>query len=158
MGRGFRGSVEERFWKKVSKDGRTPEHRPELGPCWEWTGFIHSGGYGVFREHYEQGSRSAHVLAFELVVGPVPEGKELDHLCRVRHCVRPDHLEPVPHRVNVLRGEGITAQWAKRDACNHGHEFTPENTQIRSDSPGARRCRTCRREESRSRKRNRRVA
>lgn len=82
----------DRFWSKVSKsDG-----------CWRWTGARHSDGYGSFRA----GDRSmlAHVFSWEAARGPVAAGLELDHVCRNRACVRPDHLEPVTHVVNVNRG------------------------------------------------------
>ncbi|MEV4271931.1 HNH endonuclease signature motif containing protein [Micromonospora aurantiaca (nom. illeg.)] len=85
--------------------------------------------------------RPAHRIAYEMKRGPVPDGLELDHLCRNRRCVRPAHLEPVTRRTNLLRGETIPARLAERTHCRHGHEFTPENTyQWR----GSRFCRTCR--------------
>lgn len=67
---------------------------------------------------------AAHRAMFELVNGPVPDGLDLDHLCRNTLCVNPDHLEPVTRRENVLRGEGRSAQNARRTTCLHGHELT----------------------------------
>jgi hypothetical protein len=131
-------SLEERFWSKVDKNGPIPAHRPELGPCWLWTARISTGGYGAF----QIGKRpiSAHVAAWELVHGPIPTGVERDHLCRVRRCVRPDHLEPVTHQENVLRGEGIAARQAQRTHCPKGHPYDAENTRIYR---GRRFCRAC---------------
>ncbi len=75
--------------------------------------------------------------------GPIPEGLELDHLCRVRHCVNPDHLEAVTHRENIRRGLG-----GPRSHCINGHEFTPENTSLKR---GWQACRACSREKMRVR-------
>jgi hypothetical protein len=87
----------ERFWQKVNKEGPVPELRPELGQCWVWTGSHSWNGYGQFEDG------RAHVFAYEQFVGPVPRGKEIDHKCRTRDCVRYDHLEAVSHRENVKR-------------------------------------------------------
>ena len=121
----------ERFWEKVEKSAT----------CWLWTSAINWGGYAKFRI----GKRDvyAHRWAYEHIVGPIPEGMDLDHLCRVRRCVRPDHLEPVTHQENVLRGEGIAARQAQKTHCPKGHEYTPENTRTYR---GHRYCRTCSRE------------
>lgn len=141
-------SAEERFWAKVDKNGPIPSNRPELGCCFIWLAHIHIGGYGIFwsdRHHY------AHRFAYETYVGTVPEGLELDHLCRNKICVNPTHLEPVPHRLNVMRSDGITAKYARATHCKHGHEFTPENTYI--PPSGQRCCRTCRSHQNRRRRR-----
>lgn len=84
----------------------------------------------------------AHRVAFELIRGCIPNGLVLDHLCRNRGCVNPDHLEPVTFRENIMRGVGYTAQQARKTHCRHGHEFTVENTYVWR---GGRICRTCRR-------------
>src|SRR4051812_41628217 len=84
---------EVRFWEKVEKEGAVPADRPSLGPCWEWTAFK-LRGYGQFSPWKGLLCR-AHRYAYELLVGPIPEGHELDHLCRNRGCVNPAHLEPV---------------------------------------------------------------
>ena len=83
----------------------------------------------------------AHRVAYELTNGPIPDGLELDHLCRVRHCVNPSHIEAVTHRENTLRGTGPIPHRARQSHCKHGHEFTPENTYRLPN--GCRHCRTC---------------
>ena len=123
----------DRFWRKVDRSG---------GPdaCWVWLAGRQSAGYGLF---YLDGSpKVAHRVAYEITVGPIPDGMQLDHLCRVRACVNPGHLEPVSNRENALRGVGPTAVNAAKTSCVRGHGFTPENTRI-SPSSGKRTCRTC---------------
>lgn len=109
--------------------------------CWLWIGGENGKGYGRMRwgKNYR-----AHRLAYELLRGPIPSGLELDHLCRVKCCINPDHLEIVTSKVNTLRGTGPTAQNAIRTHCVNGHEFTLENTRIGTD--GDRVCRACRRD------------
>lgn len=121
--------IGDRFWSKVDA----------TGVCWLWTAHRDPNGYGRFR--LDGAIRPAHRVAYELLVGPIPEGLTLDHLCRIRHCVNPDHLEPVSRRVNTLRGIGVSALRARQTHCQHGHEFTPENTYTWRRQ---RRCRTCR--------------
>jgi len=90
--------------------------------CWLWTAGK-SAGYG--RSRYERGkTRRAHRRVYELLIGPVPEGLELDHLCRNRACCNPWHLEPVTHRENILRGESPMALCAKKTTCVAGHPFS----------------------------------
>ena len=125
-------SLEERLWSKVTKtDG-----------CWLWTGALNTDGYGVVWIDEKSRAGRAHRVVYELLVGPIPPHTGLDHLCRNRACVRPDHLEPVSTRVNVLRGVGITAVNSSKTACVNGHPFTLENTYPQRGSDRA--CRTCR--------------
>jgi hypothetical protein len=86
----------------------------------------------------------AHRVSYELVKGPIPEGLHLDHLCRTPLCVNPDHLEPVTHRENLLRGNTFAARNAAKTHCVQGHELTPDNLYLRKDRIG-RMCMTCRR-------------
>ena len=116
--------------------------------CWHWTAGRTPDGYGKFWSN--GGYAYAHRWAYELLVGPIPDGLALDHLCRVRHCVNPQHLEPVTTAENASRGEGITAANERKTHCLRGHEFTPENTYER---PEGRRCRTCRSEQRAARRR-----
>ena len=103
--------------------------RTEKSPdCWHWTGSTNGDGYGTFTVYgYRVGIRrstvGAHRLVYEELVGPIPPNRELDHRCRVRHCVNPAHLEPVPKVVNVLRGHGPTAENARKTRCISGHEL-----------------------------------
>lgn len=93
----------DRFWAKVDKRGPVPSYRPDLGECWVWTAGRSKAGYGTFN----RGGRIydlAHRVAYELLVGPIIEGLCLDHLCRVRHCVRPSHVEQVTWNENLRRG------------------------------------------------------
>lgn len=102
-------------------------------------------GYGqlkVKRPDGREGTERAHRVVYELMVGPIPEGMILDHLCRNRWCVRPDHLEPVTHRTNIFRGEGLAPANAAKTHCPQGHEYSPENTYAYNDGR-VRMCRRC---------------
>lgn len=88
------------------------------------------------------------------LVAPIPDDLTLDHLCRVRACVNPDHMEPVTIRENALRGETAAARNAAQTHCPQGHEYTGENTYV--TTAGSRRCRTCTREYVRRSKAKRR--
>lgn len=128
---------EDRFWAKVDKRG--PDE------CWLWTGVLYPNGYGRFQYVRRQHVR-AHRFAYELLIGPIPEGLVIDHVkergCTSRACVNPAHLEPVTNRENILRGDAPSAVAARKSHCPHGHEYTSENTMVRKD--GARACKTCR--------------
>lgn len=117
-----------RFWDKVE--------RGEPSACWPWLASLNSDGYASFwldgRQH------RAHRLAYEALVGPIPDGLLLDHLCRVRHCVNPDHLEPVTNAENTRRG--LCGRLVTE--CRQGHPYTAENTYIKTN--GCRDCKTCR--------------
>lgn len=120
--------LEKRFWAKVEK---TPS-------CWPWTAGTRNG-YG---RYYRFGKmETAHILLYKSMRGPIKKGLQLDHLCRNRSCVNPDHLEQVTSRENTLRGESYQAINARKKECCRGHKFTKENTHI--DKLGQRRCRKC---------------
>lgn len=128
------------FWSKVDKSGE----------CWIWKGSLRANGYGSF------GQGKAHRYAYESVNGLIPEGLEIDHLCRVRSCVRPDHLEAVTKTINILRSDCPPALNARKTVCKWGHPFTPENTRQRP--VGGRECRICRRASKRGYKQRRKAA
>lgn len=113
--------------------------------CWFWTGGYSSTGYGAIG--VDGKGRSPHRVLYELMVGPVPEGLDLDHLCRNRKCVNYSHLEPVTRRVNLLRGETtLAAKNAAKTHCLRGHEFTECNTYIGNRKGNKiRECRECKR-------------
>lgn len=111
--------------------------------CWEWQRSLFPNGYGYIK--HDGRGRGAHRVAYEVLVGPIPEGLELDHLCRNRRCVNPEHLEPVTKAVNQQR------QGAEKTHCPRGHEYTPENT-YRRPGENVRNCRACHREKQAARR------
>ena len=128
-------TLETRFWAKVRK----------TETCWMWTACLLRDGYGLFSVN--GALVRAHRFAYELLVGPIPQGFTLDHLCRSRACVRPEHLEPVTNKDNVLRGNGLTALNARKTQCPQGHPYDLFNTHC--NLKGGRVCRECRKRESR---------
>ena len=144
------GTVADHEWSVI----RVPKTRPPVerflakfeiaeSGCWIWTAGRNSDGYGTFNDGVRRGV-GAHRFAYLHYVGPIPEGLELDHLCRVRSCVNPDHLEAVTHAENIRRGESPSALCALRRHCVNGHEFSPENTY--TSKRGGRECRICKRD------------
>lgn len=127
MKRGSIASLPMRMRQKIShEDG-----------CWPWIGRINNSGYSEV--WYEGASCKAHRVIYALLIGPIPSGLQLDHLCRNRRCVNPEHLEPVTSRVNTLRGVSIPAQNARKTHCVRGHLLVADNlytTQSRA-------CRAC---------------
>ena len=136
----------ERFWANVNKSGE----------CWTWTASKNQSGYGQFRSAV---GNSASRFSYMLIHGPIPRTNDhgvrlhIDHLCRNRACVNPDHLELVTDRENVLRGEGLTAINARKTHCIRGHEFSPTNTYWRGPANSQRMCRTCNNQQSKRRSR-----
>ena len=129
------------FTTKHRKFGRPiADYIDASGDCWEWTGYVNPDGYGRvgIRGRY----LLAHRVIWEALVGPIPDGLEIDHLCRNLPCVNPDHLEVVTHAENLRRGiSGLLNR--NKTHCSVGHPYFGENLYKSPD--GARRCRTCRR-------------
>lgn len=117
-----------RFWARVDRSES----------CWNWLGAKDDKGYG--RVGWNGKVLLAHRVAFELSAGSIPGGLPLDHLCRNTSCVRPDHLEAVPTRINTARGQHVSATALRTNHCVHGHEYTEENTYLWR---GERQCRSC---------------
>ena len=120
----------------------------QVGDCWQWNAFIDAYGYGRFSVGGRM--RLAHRAAYEGLVGPIPAGLDIDHLCRNRACVNPDHLEPVTRSENLSRSP-LMARGQDKTHCPLGHGYTPENTRITTQ--GARACRTCERARNREKAR-----
>ena len=168
-----------RFWTKVDK---TPGHGPD-GFCWLWRGVVNSKGYGNATlpkrrcihagwqgvacscVHNHPVTTGAHRVAYALAVEEVPDGLQLDHLCRNRSCCNPAHLEPVTPGENSRRAHwtlqaayaATRAKAAARTHCAAGHEYTPSNTIRRPGDPLSRECRACARA-SRQKREARRAA
>ena len=109
--------------------------------CWHWTASKNVGGYGIFR--FEGHNQVAHRVSYRMFVGPIPEGLELDHLCRNRGCVNPDHLEPVTRIENQIRGNANWVINARKTHCKWGHPFDDDNTYQRRSGDGFRQCKQC---------------
>ena len=126
----------ERFWSRVNK----------TATCWLWLAARQSQGYGVLRINCVRGSQGvlvyAHRVSYELTKGKIPDGLELDHLCRVRHCVNPDHLEAVSGDENIRRGISLAAINARKTHCKLGHPLSGDNLYLRPDGMG-RQCLVC---------------
>ena len=133
-----RPSLEESFWQRANKKSEFE--------CWLWSGGKNDDGYGVLR------GRTMHRYSYELHKGPIPAGLEIDHLCSVRNCVNPAHLEAVSHQENIRRSwdrgncesrRNRLGKWQlSKTHCSNGHEYSRENVVLDSTS-GARRCRIC---------------
>ena len=134
------------FWTNVDK----------TDTCWLWNGSMWRTGYGRFWDRDTNMRRAAHLLSYEMLVGPVPEGLQLDHLCRVRHCVNPDHLEPVTAGENQRRGylagrskpgsppgtlQGGALVHLAKTHCPNGHPYSGDNLYV--TPKGHRVCKAC---------------
>lgn len=122
-----------RFASKFSVDAATG--------CWVWTACRLANGYGQYRLNTHL-AVLVHRYAYELLVGPIPAGLEIDHLCKNRACCNPAHLEPVTRLENIRRSDHFDFGWLRNKThCKRGHPFDEANTSHPSD--GSRQCRTC---------------
>lgn len=115
--------------------------------CWFWKGWTNDGGYGYFRAIANVPQVRAHRFAYEFFKGLIPMGFTIDHLCRNRICVNPEHLEAVSLRENVLRGDGPAAINAKKEFCPRGHSLSGDNLVLHLIVKGIRECKICFREQ-----------
>ena len=119
----------EGFWDKTRM----------TGSCWNWIGSLNPKGYGQYYDGVKP--IKAHRFSYELFKGKIPEGLQLDHLCRNRKCVNPNHLEIVTNKENVLRGVGMSAANSRKTHCSKGHAFTLENTYNYRKTRACKKCR-----------------
>lgn len=131
--------MDQKFWAKVDTTGN----------CWLWTGCLNNMGYGQLtrRSAGESSRHLAHRFAYQELVGVIPEGMVLDHLCKVSACVNPSHLEPVTQAENIRRGNACRAT---KTHCANGHEWADGNVYLFQRRGGIeKQCRTCRNQASR---------
>lgn len=134
--------VIDAFWERVDK--------VDLTGCWLWTGHIRRDNlYGTWSYSHEGKTKTVYVhrFAYEQLVGPVPDGNVLDHKCRVRFCINPDHLEPTTQQINLerrLNRDGGASFQRNKTHCPKGHPYAGDNLAMRKD--GKRSCRACERE------------
>jgi hypothetical protein len=127
--------VLERLLEKVSV--------PKSGGCWLWEGAVCCNGYG--RIWHSKRVALVHRVSYELSNGKIPQRLQIDHLCRVKNCVNPSHLEAVTHKENLRRGESIGTLNSRKTQCSKGHSYTESNTH---HDNGRRKCKTCNRKRS----------
>lgn len=130
-----------RFWSKVNKNGSVPEYRPDLGKCWLWMACTDKG-YGIFSLNGK--NIRAHRLSLILAGIDIPENLVPDHLCRVRKCVNPSHMEITDQRTNLIRGISPVGINHSKTHCLKGHPLMGDNLRVYK---GRRLCRACRREQ-----------
>lgn len=136
-------SPPRRTWEEAFE-----KHVDRSGDCWQWTGTKYINGYGKISSGPQQ--EYAHRWSYEHYVGPIPDGYVIDHLCRNRSCVNPQHMEPVTDEENKQRGLGYALRNGMRTTCINGHEYTPENTYTPPNGKAIR-CRECSRIRDRKR-------
>jgi len=139
--------IQGHYSLKTQERYRVEDRGYSGGPCWIWQRHINDQGYGVIRGADRQ-SR-AHRVVYEEMIGPIPEGLELDHLCRVRSCVNPAHLEPVTHAENMRRGNSPASVTRREQRCRRGHDLTLAESVYVVPKTGKRLCRVCQRLRSR---------
>src|SRR6266550_4607552 len=137
-----RAPAHSRFWAKVDRDGPLSKYRPDLGPCWIWTG-AKSGErgtplYGAFV--WDRKTGGAHRFSYEQEHGQIPDGLEPDHLCKNTLCVRPSHLEIVTRQENQKRSNSVSGLNARKTHCPRGHSLVDAYRHC-----GRRVCRICHR-------------
>jgi len=125
---------ETRFWALVARSD-VP------GACWLWLGHINPNGYAQWKIEKTSKAELVHRIAYRLMHGEIDNTLQLDHLCKIRHCVNPDHLEQVTAKENNARSTSPTARNRLKTHCKHGHAFDEANTHIRPN--GGRSCRIC---------------
>ena len=147
--------MHDRFWSKVHKTKK----------CWLWTAGKNQYGYGQLTKKLDNvNSVGAHRIAYIILIGEIPKGLVIDHLCRVRHCVNTEHMEVVTIAENVRRGEsGLerARQQSAKTHCKNGHEYTEENTYITATyryRKSQRACVACRKKRSKTQNENLRLA
>ena len=121
--------LDNRFWSKVDK----------TNTCWNWTAAKNKKGYGQFWINKKQDL--SHRVSYEEINGKIPQGLQIDHLCRNPSCVNPHHLETVTQKENILRGISFSAQNSKKTHCSEGHEYSKKNTYVYHN--GWRQCKIC---------------
>lgn len=138
----MRASTLDRFVKKVSFDG-----------CWNWKASKDNDGYGNF--WFKSKIYLAHRASYEMFVGSIQDGMTLDHICRNRSCVNPNHLRQMSLKENILCGDGVCAKKLKQTHCVRGHELSGYNLMNRVRNGNVNRsCRICKNERKREREKN----
>jgi len=125
---------EARFWALVARSDQP-------GACWLWLGHINPNGYAQWQIAKTSKAELVHRIAYRLMYGEIDQTLQLDHLCKIRHCVNPDHLEQVTAKENNMRSTSPTAFNRLKTHCKYGHPFDVTNTLYRPN--GGRACRLC---------------